>query len=232
MTFTCFKQLKGIISALCHDSEWNSFSIYFSSSVPHIIPIPLYFCSGFQHICNHSSCTQSFPSVNTKHSHYVFPLETLTFVIENAPGIFYFSSTTDTSSIYITTTDSWSTVICSTFLHHLERKRKELRNQGKGEGMDILKKTLKLKQWEKHKAETTPKALAKVLSLVCKKNSERKKTLLHQVCAHCPGGDQRHIAQHGTELLSLQLRDLPTGCRKRPQLLMPNQNHPACSQVY
>lgn len=163
-----FKQLKGIISPLCHDSEWNSFSIYFSSSVPCIIPI-LLLLSGFQHICNHFSCTWSFPGVNFKHSHCVLPLETLTLVIENAPGIFDFSSTTDTSSIYLTTTDSWSAIICSIFLHHLERKWKELTNQEKGEGMYVWKKILKIKQ--EHNAETTPKALAKAVSLVCKKKS-------------------------------------------------------------
>lgn len=78
----------------------------------------------------------------------MLPLETLTLVIENAQGIFDFSSTTDTSSIYLTTADSWSAIICSIFLHHLERKWKELRNQEKGEGMYIWKKNLKIKTRE------------------------------------------------------------------------------------
>lgn len=32
--------------------------------------------------------------------------------------------------------------------------------------------------------------------------SPDQKTVLHQVCAHHPGGDQRHAAQHGIELFS------------------------------
>lgn len=85
-----------------------------------------------------------------------------------ALGISALSGTTDTSCICITATNSWSTIICSTLLHHLERKRKELRNQEKEERMDILgkKKTQQQNNGEKHKAKTTSKPLAKVRFLV------------------------------------------------------------------
>lgn len=53
-------------------------------------------------------------------------------------------------------------LICSTFLHDLERKRKKLRNHGKGEGMDILKKTLKLKQEESTRQKQHPRLRLRV----------------------------------------------------------------------
>lgn len=120
-----------------------------------------------------------------------------------ALGIFGHHSATDTSCTSTTTTDPWSTIICSTFLHHLERKRKGLKNLRKREGMDILKKIINR---EKHKTETIPKMLEKVLSLVCRKNCVPKKPVLCQVRAYYPGGDQRHVAQHGTEFFTADHR--------------------------
>lgn len=131
-----------------------------------------------------------------------------------APGIFDLSSTTDTSCVSITTTDFRSTT-CSTFLHLLERKRKELRNQRKGEGMDILKKIV-IRTLEKSTGQKQHQSLwlRFFLWAIGETVSLYQKAVLCQVCTHHPGGDRRHVAQHGIELLSLQIRDLPTGCRK------------------
>jgi len=202
--------------------------IHLASTFLHLFlvsfPSLLFLLSGFQHICNNPSCTQSFPSVNTKHYHYAFVLETLAFTIQN--GIFALGSTTDTSCV------SYHHYLFLKY-HHLlhlsapfgeENKGAEEPEKGKRDGY-IEEKNIK--RMEKSTRQKQHPSLWLRFFLWSVGETVYQKTVPGRMCTHHPGGDRRHVAQHGIELLSLQTRDLPTSCRKRSQLLMPSQNQPA-----
>lgn len=74
----------------------------------------------------------------------------------------------------------------------------ELRDLPNGKGMAIQKKKILEKKGEKHKAETADRPLAKMFSLVCRRNCVSvSENVLWQACAHCPEGDRRQVAQQG-----------------------------------